>query len=133
MNRGQIGFEMLMVFAIAITLVIWSAKLVDSLNSGAVTEKIQVKIITELVNSACSTKAKFTDKIPCSFENGQSKSYSIQTQGNTLSVLTGEKTATATTLCPTEGDLITINCNEPKICFTPLDASVRISSGECVN
>ncbi len=131
MRRGQIGFEMLIVFAIAITLVIWSAKLVDSLSTGSVQEKIQVNTLKELVNSACSTQVKFASKVVCSFEKGQAKSYDVLTQDNTITVTTGEKSASATSLCGVEGGPIHVSCENAKLCFNYNAGRVAISSGDC--
>ncbi len=131
MSRGQIGFEMLIVFAIAITLVIWSAKLVDSLSTGSVQEKIQVNTLKELVNSACSTQVKFASEVVCSFEKGQTKSYDILTQDNAITVVTGEKSAGAATLCAVEGGPIQVNCENAKLCFNYNAGRVAISSGDC--
>lgn len=132
MARGQLGFEMLIVFTIAITLVIWSSKLVDSLESGNVAEKMQVKTISELVNNACSTNVRFSVNVPCSFENGNAKSYVITAQNNLLTVSTGSKSATATTLCTVNGGPITQTCTlNDKVCLTPLNGVISISNGEC--
>lgn len=132
MSRGQIGFEMLIVFAIAITLVMWSAKLVDSLSTGSVQEKIQVNTLKELVNSACSTQVKFTSEVVCSFEKGQTKSYDVLTQGNTITVSTGEKSAIANSVCAVEGGPLHVNCENAKLCFSYNAGRVVLSSGDCL-
>lgn len=129
--KGQIGLEMLIIFTLAITLVIWSTKLVDSLESGNVQEKMQAQTITQLVNSACSSKAKFTTQAQCSFETGVEKSYEIETQNNEITIRTGSKSASSQALCSVSGGPVAVNCENSKICLNPTNSRVEITGGEC--